>query len=89
MTHELRVPEADDVIVTAPRRKRGATGSSSAGQWTPWLDLDEHINVAELLASCPFGESQSSLKRCNEAKQEGRSLALCELSADSAAHGGN
>lgn len=40
------------------------------GEGIHWPDLDEDINVADLLAGIPSGESQSSLKRWLEGRKK-------------------
>ena len=50
------------------------------GQGIRWPDLDEDISVEGLIAGRPSGESQRSFKRWLEARQSGRSVALCDRS---------
>ena len=51
------------------------------GQGIHWSDLDEDISVEGLLAGRKSGESRRSFKQWLEAKKEGRSLTLYDLSA--------
>jgi hypothetical protein len=46
-----------------------------------WPDLDEDISIEGLLAGRKSGECHRSFQQWLEAKQEGRGLTLCELTA--------
>ena len=51
------------------------------GQGIHWPDLDEDISVEMLLAGRKSGESRQSFQQWLRAKQEGRGVALYELTA--------
>ena len=49
------------------------------GQGIHWPDLDEDISVEGMIAGRPSGESQRSFKRWLASRQDGRSVALSDL----------
>ena len=61
--------------------ERGNWELIGEGQGIHWPDLDEDISIEDLLAGQKSGESRRSLQQWIEAKQEGRGLTLCELTA--------
>ena len=63
-------------LVHATKQERDNWRLIGGGEGIHWPDLDEDISVEGLLAGRPSGESQQSLQRWLEAKQEGRNLEI-------------
>ena len=76
-------------LVHATQRERENWELIGGGQGVHWPDLDEDLSVEGLIMGRPSGESQRSFKRWLEAKQAGRSVALCDLTqAEQGLHSG-
>ena len=68
-------------LVHATGEERGNWELIGKGQGIRWPDLDEDLSVAGLIAGRPSGEIRRSFKRWLEARREGRSVVLSDLSA--------
>ena len=66
-------------LVHATQEERDNRELIGEGQGIRWAALDENLSVDGLIAGRTSGESQRSLKRWLEARREGRSVALPDL----------